>query len=144
MRDTTGTDRKRRQIEHDHQAAFFAWLRLHERQHPELKRFFAIPNGGHRERGVAIKMFLEGVRRGVPDTFLPLPRHGKSGFWIEFKAGSNQLTPDQVEWKAKLELEGHEVHVCREWTEAAELTIAYLGLTGIPIPTVRVVHARRN
>jgi hypothetical protein len=124
----------RQQIEHDHQSAFFAWLRCNETKHPDLKRFFAVPNGGHRDRGTAIKMFLEGTRRGVPDTCLPLARHGKQGLWIEFKAGDNQLTPDQVEWKAALEREGHQVEIVREWPEAAQLTVLYLGLTGIAIP----------
>jgi hypothetical protein len=134
---------KRNQVEHDHQCSFFSWLRLNENKFPELKRFFAIPNGGHREQGAAVKFYLEGVRRGVLDTCLPLPRHGKAGLWIEFKAGSNNLTPDQVEWKAALELEGHEVHVVREWIEAAEITAAYLKLRGIQIPAGHMDQRRK-
>jgi hypothetical protein len=39
-----------------------------------------------------------------------------------------------VEWKAALEREGHQVEIVREWPEAAQLTVLYLGLTGIAIP----------
>jgi hypothetical protein len=125
---------RRNKIEHDHQTAFFSWLRLNEKKHGELKRFFAIPNGGARDHGTAIALFLEGVRPGVLDTHLPLPRHGKAGLWIEFKTETNDLSADQREWKTALEAEGHVVHVVRQWTEAARLTVEYLGLDGVAIP----------
>lgn len=121
-------------LEREHQNAFFEWLRMNEATHAVLKRFFAIPNGGLRTRATAIGMFKEGVRRGVLDTFLPAPRNGKCGLWIEFKAGDNGLSDDQVEWKAFLEMERYEVHVVRDWTEAARITVSYLNLEGLPMP----------
>lgn len=52
---------------------------------PELRWFHAIPNGGSRgdsaasrsKQGGALK--AEGVKRGIPDTFLPLPLWGATG-----------------------------------------------------------------
>jgi len=120
-------------LERDHQNSFFEWLRVNESQHPILKRVFAIPNGGKRDRATAIGMYKEGLRKGVLDIHLPAPRNGKSGLWIEFKAGSNTLTDEQTEWKAFLELEGYEVHVVRDWTDAARLIATYLKLA-LPMP----------
>lgn len=122
-----------RELERDHQNSFFEWLRVNESQFPVLKRFYAIPNGGKRTRATAIGMFKEGVRKGVLDTHLPVARQGKTGLWIEFKAGSNKLTDEQTEWKAFLEREGHEVHVVRDWTDAAHITAMYLNLV-LPLP----------
>lgn len=120
-------------LERDHQNSFFEWVRLNEQRFPILKRFFAIPNGGQRTRATAIGMHKEGVRKGVLDTHLPVSRNGKSGLWIEFKAGDNTLTLEQTEWKAFLEGEGHEVHVVRDWTDAARITATYLNLV-LPMP----------
>ena len=114
--------------EREHQSAFFEWLRANERKQPVFKRFFAVPNGGLRDRGTAVGLWKEGVKAGVLDTFLPAPRQGRHGLWIEFKAGDNDLTPDQVEWKAYLEMSGYEVHVVRDWTIAAQITVSYLNL----------------
>lgn len=116
--------------EHDHQAAFFAFLRLNERDHPVLARFFAIPNGGFRYHSTAVKLKQEGLRPGVLDTFLPVSRNGKHGLWLEFKSARNQLTPEQRSWKEFLEGEGYEAHVVRSWTDAVKITIDYLSIEG--------------
>src|SRR4051812_1185087 len=106
---------------------------MNERAYPHLAFFFAIPNGGLRSKATAIGLFKEGVKRGVLDTFLPVPRGESHGLWIEFKAGKNKLTPEQVEWQQFLEAQGYLVHVVYEWTEAARITAKYLGIL-IPLP----------
>lgn len=122
--------------EHDHQSLFFSWLRRNEERHPVLRLFFAVPNGGKRDVRVAMKLRDEGVKPGVPDTCLPVPRGGFAGLWIEFKAGRNKLTELQEGWRTMLENEGHKVAVCYSWRDAALETVRYLGLTGYtPIST---------
>jgi len=133
---------KRKRIEHEHQSAFFAWLRLNARKHPDLRWFFAIPNGGARDHGTAIQLYLEGVQPGVLDTHLPLPRDGKAGLWIEFKTPANDLSTQQREFKAAVEAAGHVVHIVREWTVAARITVDYLGLTGVQIPAAPAPKVR--
>src|SRR5947209_19235518 len=93
--------------EHDIQSLFFLWLRRNEGRHPVLRLFFAVPNGGWRHKGTAIKLKAEGVKPGVPDTCLPVAREGFSGLWIEFKAGRNKLTEFQEEWRTLLSTDGH-------------------------------------
>lgn len=79
--------------EHDLQAACVKWFSL---QYPQYDRMlFAIPNGGHRNLGTAARLKAEGVKRGVPDLFLSVPRAGYHGMYIEMKYGENKLTKDQ-------------------------------------------------
>lgn len=114
--------------EREHQTAFFQWLRMNELRFPFLAFFFAIPNGGLRDRAVAVGLFKEGVKRGVLDTFLPVPRNGFHGLWIEFKAGKNVLSSEQATWKAFLEARSYAVHVVYNWIDAARITVKYLDL----------------
>ena len=103
---------KRSTPEHDEQVALFFWAELNKSKVPELELLLAIPNGayygGH--WSVANKMKEEGVKKGVPDIFLPVPmtylNEGqvvgmKAGLWIEMKAGKNETSPDQDWWIGK-------------------------------------------
>lgn len=126
-----------RQTENEIQAAFFSWLALHEKKHPELGLFYAIPNGSYRKFTARMIAQATGLKSGVPDVHLPLTRGNYlmgdewevcSGLWIEFKSDKGKLSLTQNEWIQKLEHENHFVAVCRSWTEAANITIDYLNL----------------
>jgi hypothetical protein len=114
--------------EHTEQAAFFEWCNVNSLRHPELTYFYAIPNGGKRSIGTAVKLRAEGVKSGVLDTHLPVKRGAFIGLWIEFKVGHNALTPAQMRWSAWLKQHGHYVDVCYTWERAAEVTLEYLAL----------------
>ena len=110
--------------EHDIQAMFFqeaAW------KHPEETRWMhAIPNGGARNVVVASKMKQEGVKRGVWDVFLPLPRGGYHGLYIEFKFGKGRLTPEQKEFGAYLQDQGYKTGIAYDVDGAMEILENYL------------------
>lgn len=108
--------------EHQIQKAYFDWARLH----PVARRAYAIPNGGHRHIAVASKLKAEGVRKGVLDACVPTPSGGAHGLYIEFKAGRNHLTPEQVEEAAALVRDGYAVAVCWDAMSAIGITEAYL------------------
>lgn len=113
--------------EHQEQVTLFRWVALVEPTHPEMKRLYAIPNGGHRHKAVAARMKAEGVRRGVPDVCLPVARNGYHGLYIEMKTRKGRLSPEQKQWADALQAQGYKFELCRSWQEAA-LTIAdYLG-----------------
>jgi len=71
--------------EHQEQCALMRMCRLHERKYPGLELIHSIPNGGARHIAVAAKLRAEGVRAGVPDIFLPVPRGSAHGLYIELK-----------------------------------------------------------
>lgn len=112
--------------EHDEQVAVFQWAQMNAHLWPCLSRMFAIPNGGKRTKGTAIKLKAEGVKAGVPDIFLPWPTSGWCGLWIEMKYGSNKTTEQQREWLTWLKLNGYQTAVCWGAKEAIRVIENYL------------------
>lgn len=111
-----------RSPEHDIQAAYFDWARMH----PEARRAYAIPNGGKRNLITAARLKKEGTRAGVLDLCLPIPRGGAAGLYIEFKAGRNTLSAEQAEEASALVRDGYAVAVCWATLDAIEVTKNYL------------------
>ena len=122
--------------EHDEQVALFEWAILHTVQYPELEAMFAIPNGAYTFRkldrngrwysSVAKKLVREGLKKGVPDIFLAVPRGKYHGLFIELKFGQNRLTPEQIEWFKLLTWQGYRCVVCYGWQEASQVILDYL------------------
>lgn len=117
---------RRRDPEHREQTALIRWARACEGRWPALRLLYAVPNGGHRHPATAARMKAEGMRAGVPDLCLPVPRCGYSSLYVEMKAPAGRLTAEQRDMMAQLEAEGNAAAVCRAWTEAADLIAAYL------------------
>lgn len=112
MKNTTPT-------EHAEQVAFVQFL---EREYPEEK-FFAIPNGGHRNKIVAKKMRLEGQRKGVPDLYFP-----RLKFWLEMKrTKGGSLSPEQKEWRDYLISIGDKWEMAKGAAEAVKIFLRYVG-----------------
>lgn len=109
--------------EHWEQTQLFEWAK----HRPELEMMYAIPNGGHRDIRVAVKLKEEGVKAGVPDICLPLPRGGKHGLYIELKRRKyGQISPDQLKWLEALMREGYACAVCCGWEQARSVIEDYL------------------
>lgn len=112
--------------EHHEQAALFEIAQLHQSQYPDLELLFAIPNGGHRHPAVASKMKREGVKRGVLDICLPVPRGGYHGFWGEMKVGRNKPTIEQQWWIKQLSALGYRVEVAYGAEAMFDAIVEYL------------------
>ena len=111
-----------RSPEHDTQVAYFSWARLHQR----ARRAYAIPNGGKRNLITAARLKAEGVRAGVLDVCLPIAVGESHGLYIEFKAGSNNLSTEQAQEVADLVDDGYTVLVCWDAEMAIKFTLEYL------------------
>jgi hypothetical protein len=96
--------------------------------YPELQLMFAIPNGGTRNIREAVKLKRTGVRRGVPDIFLAVPKGKFHGLWIETKSDKGEQTIAQIEFMAQLKNQNYYCVVCRNPVEMIEITKKYLGL----------------
>ena len=118
----------RNDTEHKSQCAVIKWAVLSQGRFPALKRLFAIPNGGHRDIRVAARLKAEGVRPGVPDLMLPVPRGEYHGLFIEMKAKPNKLTELQEAECAALEASGYCVRVCFSSAEAIQSIEHYITL----------------
>ena len=116
--------------EHDEQVALFKWAAHMALRHPELDLLFAVPNGGKRDKIIALQMQREGVKPGVPDVCLPVPRQGWHGLFIELKYGRNTPTEYQLSWLERLIEQGYLAVVCYGWEEAVDVIKDYLGMKG--------------
>jgi hypothetical protein len=117
-----------RDAEHVEQSLLMQWADAASGRHPELRLLYAIPNGGHRHVSVARKLKAEGVKRGVPDLCLPVPRGTHHALYVELKAGKNRATPEQKQWLDALWTQGNEARVCVGWEAARDCITEYLAL----------------
>ena len=127
MRNIKGTSHS---SEAQEQTALFAWADQCVRFgiHPELKMMYAIPNGGRRDPIEAVHLKQQGVRAGVPDLCLAVPRGKYHGLYIEMKVGRNKTTDQQNEWLASLSYYGYAVKVCYSCLAAKTAIERYLSL----------------
>lgn len=112
--------------EHGEQSALFDWAKAQECIYPELRLFHAIPNGGHRHVAVAVKMKKEGLKKGVPDTFLPCARGRWHGLYIEMKVKPNTPSDEQQEMLEALNEQGYATAVCYSFEDARDVVLGYL------------------
>ncbi len=122
----------RKLSEHAIQVAFIDWVRMSQKRYPGLEFGFACPNGSARHPAVAAKLKAEGVRKGVPDWWLPVRRNGFSGLILEFKAGKNKLTPEQKDYFNFLRGEQWHCEVCYSTEEAIEQVKRYFRAANRP------------
>lgn len=95
---------------------------------------YHVANGGKRSRIEAAIMQGLGVRAGVSDYHLPVPRWLYHGLWIELKATrphDSGETPAQKRWRLRMREQGYAAYVARGWEEAAQICRWYMGL---PVP----------
>jgi hypothetical protein len=97
--------------EHHLQKACVRWFDV---QYPAIKGLlFAIPNGGDRHPATGKKLKAEGVRSGVPDLFLSMPRMRCHGLYIEMKQPRQYQSPEQKEYETILTGQGYAYEVCK-------------------------------
>lgn len=117
--------------EHDEQAALFEWAGWMAGRWPELEYMHAIPNGGDRNKVVAAKLRAEGVKAGVPDIFLPCPRGGFHGLYIEMKrTRGGRVSREQQRWIDGLRAQGYRVEVCAGFDAAKKTIEEYMKTSG--------------
>ena len=110
--------------EDDHQEAIIKWFDYSFKNH--CGRLFAIPNGGKRSITTAKRLKRTGVRRGVPDLFLPVPLKDWCGLFVEMKKEKGRPTPEQLDWIDYLNTMGYCAVVCRGFDEAREAITRYM------------------
>lgn len=108
------------------QEAIFNWAKFCSIKYPELNLLFAIPNGGSRHPLEAVNLKKQGVKSGVPDMLLPVPKCGYHGLFIELKSGKNKATDNQKFWLTELEKQGYKAILCYESENAIKEIEKYL------------------
>lgn len=117
--------------EHDAQVAVIDWWRMqhkvynYPRKIPEFL-LLAVPNGSVRDKITAVRLKAEGVRSGVLDLFLAVPRGMCHGLWIEMKHGNNDLTENQSAFTEAVRDMGYGAICCWSSEEAIGAIKKYL------------------
>ena len=116
------------------QACLFEWAELMSNKYPCLHRMYAIPNGGSRHILEAVNLKKAGVKKGVPDIFLPTAQKGFHGLFIEMKRQKGSVeSKEQKDYKEYLLAEGYQVKTCMSWFVARREIEEYLD---IPIKSI--------
>lgn len=114
------------QYESAEQRKIFDWAEETTVVFPELALLHHIPNGGKRNAAEAANLKRQGVKPGVPDISLPVPRGKYHGLYIELKVKGNKTSDKQDWWLRELSKQGHLAVVCYGASEAVKVIKAYL------------------
>ena len=119
---------KGKDLEHKHQATFISIVR--RMNSVAGRKTYSCPNGFLRSKSMRIRAWQEGVVAGVWDVHVPIPMWDKGycGLYIEFKAGTNTLSPEQKDFQRELEPLGFRFEVVYSWQEAIKAFCDYLDL----------------
>lgn len=116
------TDRTEEEIH----KALIEWAGYKEAEMPALKMLHHVPNGGKMPAGSAGKLKGMGMRRGLPDLVLPVPRSPHHGLYLELKSPSGRVRPTQRWWLQALAEAGYAVEVAYRLDDAIEAVEEYL------------------
>lgn len=120
----TATKRHTRHLESELQRTCVEWFRL---VYPSFSTLlFAVPNGGRRNPREAAIMKAEGTTAGVADLILFLPRQDKHALCIEMKTSDGRQSPAQKEWQQKVQQQGYQYEVVRNFSQFQELIENYI------------------
>lgn len=103
--ETKASPRKKRMVKHeeaDMQAEFFRQVKILFPKLPE-KLLFAVPNGGSRHKIEAANMKRQGVKAGVADVILLVPKKGYASLCLEFKTSTGRQSDEQKEFQRQAE-----------------------------------------
>lgn len=114
--------------ESQEQVLVMDWCRTMEYKYPELEIIFHIVNEGKRSKKYGALKKKEGLKRGIPDICLPIPKGPYHSLYIELKSKTGKLTIEQKEWLKKLNKHGNKAVVAKGADEAIQVLQWYLNL----------------
>ena len=97
-----------------------------------------IPNEGKRGPKAARDAKRLGLRKGVLDLFLALPRGGYAGLWIEMKSCNGKPTTEQIKWIDRMIKAGFFAEVCQGFRNAKDSIESYLTCGYSDLPNINV------
>lgn len=97
-----------------------------QKKYPELALLYHTANEWKCSvyRGAHLKRM--GVKSGVPDLHLPVPRKGFHGLYIELKSAKGRVSDNQKWWLEHLTRQGNMCRVCHSVNETIDLLEEYL------------------
>ncbi|HDL7752885.1 TPA: VRR-NUC domain-containing protein [Yersinia enterocolitica] len=115
------------QVETEEQAALIAWADKTVIDGICIGDYLIhIPNEGKRGPKAARDAKRLGLRKGVPDLFLALPRGGYAGLWVEMKVIGGKVTAEQQLWLLRLRNSSYRAEVCEGLDAVKKVLFQYL------------------
>lgn len=120
--------KKPQHIEDDHCIALWQWA-----AHTPIARdyLYHIPNGGTRNKREAGRLKSMGVKAGVSDYHLPVPRGWFHGLYLEMKAPKpypSRVQVSQRDWGEVVQRQGHAFYIVYGVDQAKAVIRWYLAL----------------
>lgn len=113
--------------EHQEQAVVIEWANLNVNQWPCLKYIYSSQSGVRMGWKALGREKKAGMKKGVPDLFLPFPTEKYHGLYIEMKRlKGGSVKPEQQDWINYLNSVGYYAVVCRGADEAIAVIKKYL------------------
>jgi hypothetical protein len=118
--------RKRKEREHGEMVIFFDAVRWMINRREDLSVSCHIPNES--KSSIARRMMLKraGLRKGMPDIFIPITNEKYAGLFIEMKVKPNRLSKEQAIVLKQLNANGYLALVCWSGEEAIDTLNKYL------------------
>ncbi len=92
-----------------------------------MAALFHIPNGGRRGKAEAARFKAQGVKAGVPDLCLPVPRGPYHALYIELKRETGgTASAAQAGWIERLKYYGNFAVICHGWESAKNVILWYM------------------
>lgn len=89
---------------------------------------FHIPNESKRSKYAGGRLKRIGMRAGVSDYFIAIPRGSYHGLWLEIKVGKNKLTQQQEFFFFDMQMQHYCCRVAYGFDEAKAYIESYLAL----------------
>ena len=121
------------------QMEIIGWAGYRSSTCPDLRLLFHVPNEGKRSVITGSLLKRAGLKSGVPDLVLPVPRvwRGKffNGLFIELKNGNKKPSENQNWWLKALADKSYLTAVCMSFDSSVALISNYLNIeAGVAIP----------
>lgn len=124
-----GQPKKNVSSEAQEQEALFRWAEFAVGKYPELAYMYHITNEGKRTVAGGAALKRQGLKKGVPDICLPVPRGKYHGAYIEMKKVGEKPTEEQKHWLSELARLGYCCYIAdKGWADAAEFISWYMNL----------------
>lgn len=123
-----GKGKGKRKISHEEADIQTEFFRVVPTFFPKLpsKLLFAVPNGGSRNKLEAINLKRQGLKPGVSDVILLIPKKGFASLCMEFKTNSGDQSEEQKEFQRQAEMANNKYVIVRSVGQAIDCMKEYL------------------
>lgn len=104
------------------------WIAINPLTKPYKDFFLHYPSEGKRSPRYGKLMKDLGMRKGVSDLFIAIPRHGYGGAWIELKSACGNLKKEQKQFLEDMHQQNFFASACWSFDDAVKVIAWYFNI----------------